>query len=192
MTCTCATIQLYSTRAMFLMYAFDISVVVSWRITVAWSSCELSPLSTSRYHRDWTRPGCWKSDTRHCTDATTSLHRNIWHICSSAISPDSYPTSRNSSRHAVPQKPDQHIPERRARHLRHYKQHSAWSESWGCLSPTPPISRGQKCQISSRNPPFCLFQNKIGCPPWTNKRFKRKTSSQFWDIRQNIFDPVSQ
>jgi len=40
-------------------------------------------------------------------------------------------------------------------------------------------------------PPFvCLFQNKVGCPPCPYKKFQRKTSSQFWDIRQNIFDPV--
>jgi len=72
----------------------------------------------------------------------------------------------------------------------------------GCLSPTPPISRVQRCQISSKpphtycvcsciHPPlFCLFQNKVGCPPCPYKKFKRKTSSQFWGIRQNIFDPV--
>jgi len=26
-----------------------------------------------------------------------------------------------------------------------------------------------------RNPPFCLFQNKVGCPPCQYKKFKRKT-----------------
>ena len=70
--------------------------------------------------------------------------------------------------------------------------HSAWSESWVCLSPTPPISRDQRRQISSRNPPFCLFQNKVGCPvcPCKQKVKAKKNCSQFWDILQYLFDPV--
>ena len=39
-------------------------------------------------------------------------------------------------------------------------------------------------------PPLCFFQNKVGYPPCQYKKFKRKTFSQCWDIRQNIFDPV--
>ena len=51
-------------------------------------------------------------------------------------------------------------------------------------------SRGPKCQILTKNPQFFFFQNKVRCPPCLYKKFKRKICSQFWDIRQNIFDPV--
>ena len=41
----------------------------------------------------------------------------------------------------------------------------------------------------SEIPFLCLFQNKVRCPPCPYKKFKQKTSTQFWDIRQNIFWP---
>jgi len=52
---------------------------------------------------------------------------------------------------------------------------------------------GAKCAKFHLEPPtpFSLFQNKVGCPPCPYRKFKRKPSSQFWDIRKNIFDPVS-
>ena len=60
----------------------------------------------------------------------------------------------------------------------------------GCLSPTPPISRGPKVPNFIGNPLFCLFENKVGCPPCRCEKFERKSNSTFWDIRQNTFDPV--
>ena len=36
-------------------------------------------------------------------------------------------------------------------------------------------SRGPKCQILTKNPPFSFFQNKAGCPPYPYKKFERKS-----------------
>ena len=36
-------------------------------------------------------------------------------------------------------------------------------------------SRGPKCQILTKNPPFSFFQNKVGCPPYPYKNFERKS-----------------
>ena len=60
----------------------------------------------------------------------------------------------------------------------------------GVLVADAPNFEGAKGAKFRPIPPFCLFQNKVGCPPCTYKKFKRKNSSQFWDIWQNIFDPV--
>jgi len=44
-------------------------------------------------------------------------------------------------------------------------------------------SSGQKVPNFDYKPPFCLLQDKFGCPPWPYQKFKRKISSQFWDTR---------
>ena len=36
-------------------------------------------------------------------------------------------------------------------------------------------SRGPKCQILTKNPPFPFFQNKVGYPPYPYKNFERKS-----------------
>jgi len=36
-------------------------------------------------------------------------------------------------------------------------------------------SRGPKCQILTKNPPFSFFQYKVGCPPYPYKKFERKS-----------------
>ena len=56
---------------------------------------------------------------------------------------------------------------------------SAWSESWGCLSPTPPILRGQRCQISSRNPLFVCFTTKSDVHPVRTKSLSEKPLHNF-------------
>jgi len=74
-----------------------------------------------------------------------------------------------------------------------------WIPSWETLSVVGVVGvlvadatnfKGPKVPNFMEKPPFLLFQNKVGCLPCPYKKFKRKTSSQFWDIQQNIFDPV--
>jgi len=53
--------------------------------------------------------------------------------------------------------------------LLHSKIHSAWSESWGCLSPTTPISKGPKVPNFDGNPPFVCFRTKSDVHPVNTK-----------------------
>ena len=54
----------------------------------------------------------------------------------------------------------------------------------------PQYFEGAEVLNFNKRPPVFFSQNKVGCPPCPYKKFKRKICSQFWDIRQNIFDPI--
>jgi len=64
-------------------------------------------------------------------------------------------------------------------HIIRLRKHSAWSESWGCLSPIVGHFEGAKVPNFDEKPPVFFFQNKVGCPPYPYKKFKRKPCSQF-------------
>jgi len=43
-----------------------------------------------------------------------------------------------------------------------------------------------------RKPPFCLFQNKVGCPPCPYKKFKRKSLHNFEIFGKTYLTPLAQ
>jgi len=58
-------------------------------------------------------------------------------------------------------------------------------------------SRGPKCQILTKNPPFSFFQNKVGCPPFPYKKIwakklliiSRNSAKHIWPHWPNIEVP---